>query len=188
MNLAKSIIEHSSPTLAGIKTANLFTVKYKNLSCLYLHIDEMNTKFSDKGVTIQILKIKGNTALIYVYRENMLICDMKDESSREILDSYGYKGLDVLSSIERLSKRLNDLDEFPHEIGLFLGYPPQDVLGFICHKGKNCNLCGYWKVYGDTSEALKKFAKYDKCKAVYKKLWQEGRDILKLTVKKQLVA
>ena len=26
------------------------------------------------------------------------------------------------------------IDEFPHDIGLFLGYPPEDVLGFITNK------------------------------------------------------
>ena len=31
----------------------------------------------------------------------------------------------------RLIKRLNEDAEFPHEIGLFPGYPPEDVRGFI---------------------------------------------------------
>ncbi len=118
----------------------------------------------------------------------MLINDMSDPQAIAILSQYGYKDLSVQKAIQRLSERLSTYEEFPHEIGLFLGYPPKDVEGFICNKGQNCNLCKYWKVYGNEDAALQKFAKYDKCKEVYKRLWHNGCDILKLTVKKQAVA
>ncbi len=46
--------------------------------------------------------------------------------------------------------------QFPHEIGLFLGYPPEDVCGYIRNKGK-CQKCtGHWQVYGDENFALAK--------------------------------
>ena len=32
---------------------------------------------------------------------------------------------------------------FPHEIGLLLGYPVEDVLGFIRYQGKNYLYTGY---------------------------------------------
>ncbi len=118
----------------------------------------------------------------------MLAADLDDLRAQAILSRYNYNNLTVSQAIERLSERLSVYEEFPHEIGLFLGYPPEDVEGFICNKGQNCSLCRYWKVYGNKDEALRRFAKYDKCKAVYKKLWQEGGDILRLTVKKQAVA
>ena len=71
---------------------------------------------------------------------------------------------------------------FPHEIGVFLGYPIEDVIGFINNKGCNFKCCGYWKVYGDKEKAIKEFARYDKCRMIYTKLWNQGRSILKLTV------
>lgn len=75
-----------------------------------------------------------------------------------------------------------DLKAFPHEIGVFLGYPIEDVIGFINNKGCNFKCCGYWKVYGDKEKAIKEFARYDKCRMIYTKLWNQGRSILKLTV------
>ena len=42
--------------------------------------------------------------------------------------------------------------KFPHEIGIFLGYPLADVAGFIRNKGRNCKCIGTWKVYGDAFE------------------------------------
>ena len=38
---------------------------------------------------------------------------------------------------------LEEKGAFPHEIGLLLGYPVEDVLGFIRHQGKNYLYTGY---------------------------------------------
>ncbi len=184
----KSLIEHCSLTLSSLKTASLFTIKFKSKSALENDVKLWNEKFSKAGIKLHLLKVSEHTALVYMYRRDMLKGDMNSPKARAILSQYGYDNLCVNSAIQLLSQRLSTYEEFPHEIGLFLGYPPEDVEGFICNKGKNCNLCRYWKVYGNKDKALLKFAKYDKCKNIYKKLWQDGRDILSLTVKKQAVA
>lgn len=49
----------------------------------------------------------------------------------------------------------------PHEMGIFLGIPVEDVCGFVKHQGKNCLLCRYWKVYYDPLKAQKLFENYD---------------------------
>ena len=54
--------------------------------------------------------------------------------------------------------------EFPHEIGIFLNYPLEDVRGFIEHKGQDSLFCGYWKVYHDPEKAKLTFWTYDKAK------------------------
>ncbi len=184
----KKLIEHCSLTLSSLKTASLFTVKFWSVRDLEDDIAYWNKKFFHSGVKLKLIRVGTDSALVYLYRQDMLLHDMKDKKAKKILSEYGYEGLSVNEAINRLSDRLSLYDEFPHEIGLFLGYPPIDVEGFICNKGQNCNLCRYWKVYGNEDDALMKFAKYDKCKAVYKKMWQEGRDILMLTVKKRTVA
>lgn len=51
--------------------------------------------------------------------------------------------------------------EFPHEIGLLLGYPAADVEGFIENKGQDSLYSGYWKVYSDPEECRRIFNKYD---------------------------
>lgn len=94
----------------------------------------------------------------------------------------GYTDTGVDGAIERLRMRLASGDGFPHEIGLFLGYPVEDVLGFIENAGQNCKCCGCWKVYCNECEAVRTFARYKKCRDIYKRLWQEGRSVLQLTV------
>ncbi len=184
----KTLIEHCALTLSSLKTASLFTIKFESEQALKADIVFWNKKFFHSGVKLTLLKIEKNSALVYVYRQDMLAYDIVDTTANNLLSQFGYENLDVDSAIKKLSQRLLEHNEFPHEIGLFLGYPPKDVEGFICNKGRNCNLCKYWKVYANADEALITFAKFDKCKAVYKKLWHEGQDILRLTVKKQAVA
>lgn len=56
--------------------------------------------------------------------------------------------------IRNLRIRINSSKTFPHEIGLFLGYPVEDVKGFIENKGENCVKCGAWKVYCNPEEKM----------------------------------
>ena len=79
-------------------------------------------------------------------------------------------------------KRMREQDEFPHEIGLFLGYPPEDVRGFIENGARGCKCVGCWKVYGDAETARETFAKYKKCTDVYRARYAEGRSVERLTV------
>jgi hypothetical protein len=63
--------------------------------------------------------------------------------------------------LARLQRRFLN-EGFPHEIGLFLGYPPEDVRGFIFNKGQNFICCRYWKVYHNAERAMEMFRKIDK--------------------------
>ena len=60
--------------------------------------------------------------------------------------------------LEHLQKRFRL--EFPHEIGLFLDYPPEDVRGFLEHRGAESLAVGYWKVYGNVEKARRAFRRY----------------------------
>ena len=68
----------------------------------------------------------------------------------------------------RLSGRIDDFARrgigFPHEIGVFLGYPPDDVKGFIENEGKKYLMIGYWKVYSNLAGARMVFKEYDRAK------------------------
>ena len=63
---------------------------------------------------------------------------------------------------------------FPHEIGLFLGYPFDDVMGFIENRGENFLCSGCWKVYAKERDALACFCSYKDCTALYENLFAEG--------------
>lgn len=67
----KEIIRHCSPTLAGIKTGNLFSYHFADYYHLIDEITEWNHSLNSRGVYFEILKINASRALIYVYRKNV---------------------------------------------------------------------------------------------------------------------
>lgn len=183
MSVERALIEQCSPTLAKLKTASLFTTRYTSYPLLNKEVANWNKLFKEKGLHMQILCKKKDYALLYLYREDCLARDLSDPQRISILKNFDYENTDCqVDMLNRLKCRLATCDDFPHEIGIFLGYPPEDVYGFICNKGQKCTHCGYWKVYGDKQKAISLFEKFDKCKQSYYKLWQQGRHILQLTV------
>ena len=72
--------------------------------------------------------------------------------------------------------------DFPHEIGLFLSYPPEDVKGFIENRAAKSKCTGHWKVYGDERRTRALFEKYDRCTRIYWDLWQAGHTLDTLIV------
>lgn len=120
--------------------------------------------------------------MIYVFRKRGLEEDLNDEQANCYLKKLGYNTDSTEEVLNFLKKRICTQDDFPHEIGFFLGYPPEDVVGFIENNGKNFKFCGCWKVYSDVNEAEKRFHMYRKCKDVYKKIYSCGKSVNMLTV------
>lgn len=176
------LIDNCSPTLASLKTANLFNYRYNGTDELNKAVERWNKELSSKGITVTVLRKRENTALIYVYRADKLINDLKRPGVARFMKRHGYENTDIEHCLTILSEKLNKSEDFPHEIGIFLGYPLGDVIGFIDNAGKNSRCTGCWKVYCNECEAMRTFARFDKCRAVYRKLWANGRSIMQLTV------
>ena len=124
----------------------------------------------------------GTHVLVYVYRPSRLRADLCRPEAERLLRPYGYTATDEESALQRLRERLSAGGDFPHEIGAFLGYPLEDVAGYIHNRGQNCRCMGCWKVYCNECEARRTFAKLKKCSEVYGRLWRQGRTVPELTV------
>jgi hypothetical protein len=180
--MERFLIEHCSPTLAGLKTANLFSCPINSDSELNTYLWKANNELNNKDVYLDVLRRDNDRAIIYVYRKKKLQKELLDKNISDFLALYGYSCSSVSYSIEYLKKRFESGDSFPHEIGVFLGYPLEDVIGFIDNAGKNSKCSGCWKVYSDECNAVKLFELYNKCKKIYMKLFAGGRSIMQLTV------
>ena len=128
------LIRHCSPTLAGIKTGNLFSCVCPCRKELTRSVSRLNRKLVPRGIRILPLRVCQGRALIYVYRPHALENDLTDHQARELLLRYGYTPENLNACVIHLISRLRSEEEFPHEIGLFLSYPPKDVLGFIVNR------------------------------------------------------
>lgn len=180
--LDRFLIEHCSPTLAGLKAANLFRCFISSSEELREQLLMLNGKLNCKGLYFEVLSENGRSALILVYRRRMLQNQLDKSGVSEFLAAYGYADQSVEYCIGRLKSRFSENGEFPHEIGIFAGYPLEDVIGFIRNGGRNSKITGCWKVYHNEGEAARLFYKFQKCKDIYTQLFSVGRSIVQLTV------
>lgn len=177
------LVRHCAPTLAGLKTGNLVNCAVQPEENLEEQLHSLNRKLNPRGVRVVLLSRQQNGALIYVYRPDRLSRDLTGDAA-DLLCQKGYPAPDPERCLHCLARRLQQNGcTFPHEIGLFLGYPLQDVLGFIENQGQGSKLVGTWKVYGDEEAARRTFARYKKCTAVYSRCLKEGTALEKLTVR-----
>ncbi|MEE0930716.1 MAG: DUF3793 family protein [Acutalibacteraceae bacterium] len=176
------LVRHCSPTLAGLKTGNMFTVPYTSHNSIKENIRNLNKIMVPKGLCVIPLRFSNNRVLIYLYRPDKLKQDLTDSYACKLLKKHGYTSAKPNQCIVRLIERFSETSEFPHEIGLFLGYPPEDVEGFIDNKADNYKFTGVWKVYGDEVKAKEIFAKFKKCTEVYYSQWLNGITVEKLIV------
>ena len=183
--LEKNIVEFCAPTLAGIKTANLFTCTYGDKSEVVKEVRRFNRVLAKKGVRILPVRYSNHRVLVYVFRVAFLEKDLCDKDASDILKSFGYEVGNTNACICCLKRKLEaftDSKSFPHEVGLFLGYPPKDVKGFIENNGECSKCIGCWKVYGDEKKAKDTFDRYNICTAEYIKRYSEGVGLDKLAV------
>lgn len=176
------LVRHCAPTLAGLKTGSLFACPYATQDALLASIRQINRRLNRKGLRVLPLRFSEKRALIYMYRPRQLSADLADASAAALLRQQGYETNSCERCLVRLAQKLRTQTDFPHEIGLFLGYPPEDVRGFMENKAARCKCVGCWKVYGDEDAAKKKFAQYKKCTQVYCDLWAKGKEIERLAV------
>lgn len=180
--IEREIIKECSPTLAGLKTGNLFNYKYKDIAQFRKELADINRKLNLKGVYVTFLKRNEKSALLYVFRPDRLENDLSQPEAQNVLKAFGYTDYKVGACIKHLKQRVEESACFPHEIGLFLSYPVGDVIQFIKQKGCNYKCCGIWKVYCDEVFSQKMFARYRKCTEVYLRVFDRGRSISALTV------
>ena len=153
-----------APTFRAIKAANLVAFPRYLCGDVTAHLARYAPCLARHGIAIRRLAKGERRTLALFYRPAVLRRLLASPEARQLLAKYGYppEG-SLLAMLAHLERRIGSCDSFPHEIGLFLGYPPGDVRGFIEHRGRDFACCGYWKVYGDAAAARAVFGRYAAC-------------------------
>lgn len=160
-SLMMQIILHCAPVLKDIKMSSMFTVP-----AAYLKF--VRSAFRGTGIRVKCLCQGAGRAVVYVYREAEVQQCLEDPQVAVFLQQYGYESTQAEACLNHLGARVSlsarGMEHYPHEMGIFLGYPLEDVRGFIRHEGKESRYTGYWKVYGDVTQAKQIFQAYDDAK------------------------
>ena len=164
---------------------NAAVLKGKRISgMLFLNDRELariSIKLHNTNISLIILCTCKKRHLVMVYRAKELEEHLRSKEVSDYLRDFGYRRDDFISNLIRLHQRMNGfynkMKEFPHEVGVFLGYPICDIKGFLENKGERYLHSGYWKIYGNLEETRKKFLSYDEAREIAIDEFLSGREL-----------
>ena len=164
---------------------NAAVLKGKRISgMLFLNDKELariSMKLHNTNISLIILCTCKKRHLVMVYRAKELEEHLRSKEVSDYLREFGYRRDDFISNLIRLHQRMNgfynNMKEFPHEVGVFLGYPICDIKGFLENKGERYLHSGYWKIYGNLEETRKKFLSYDEAREIAIDEFLSGREL-----------
>ncbi|MDF2942374.1 MAG: hypothetical protein K0S01_1232 [Herbinix sp.] len=181
------LANYCMPTLLKVKPSNLINVNKIFITNEIDFFKDIANELEQFDSCYSILYEDDVMFIILIYNREHLFHTIILAENERFLKSFGYEfyGNIINSTIERLKQRYknykNRTMDFPHEIGVMLGYPLRDVEAFINNKGRNYILSGCWKVYHDVDNASKTFDDYRRIRENAIKVIDEGktlRDIL----------
>lgn len=163
-----------APVITGIKVSNLFIIDKNKVNELYDII-------SGSDISAYFLYEDDTKANILLYRRVELQQYLLKKENREFIRALGYDSVYIDKMLPAFAVRFSiyqlTQDEFPHEIGILLGYPLEDVKGFMLNNGKNELYTGYWKVYDNLPEKLVLFKYYEAAREHFICLVAKGMDM-----------
>ena len=184
MSFDDAILRFTMPTLCGIKPSCLFSMKKSDDLLAEKKAKSVGKAFKTEGKKITAIVKEDGHALYFVYDEKALAELCVKKQSCIYLKKKGYpveRGQEFI--LAELFSRLKNRRDFPHEVGLFLGYPLSDVIQFEKYKGEHFTYCGFWKVYGNADKAISLMQKYKDCSSFCKLRLEEGNTILETVSK-----
>lgn len=162
--LISTIAYSAAPTIAREKASSLVAFNNNNKRNLYKFWEKYKKEI-EVEFPFKFYELKNNNkgAVVLVYNEEKLNRILLEEKNLNFLKRFGYKkNMNIKECLNLLSSRYENA--CPHEIGIFLGYPIDDVIEFIDCPNKQCLMFGYWKVYHNPEKAKDIFKKYDMAK------------------------
>lgn len=180
--LEMKIAHQCAPVLAGVKPSNMLVLDNK-------YLRDVVRSLEGTGLSWRCLYAGSEKNIWLLYRKDALEQWVLQKEALDFLNTYNYRETTLDRLLDRFGQRFreyrNNTKEigFPHEMGVFLGYPMADVKGFIENEGKNYLYSGYWKIYADVEATKELFRTYEKVRKVFveeagkgKNLWQITRE------------
>jgi hypothetical protein len=156
--LACYLAIEAAEVLEGVKPANMVNIVNKPRSCgrniyeLWKNLGSALLQHS--GLEAIEFIDRGDSVLLFLYRHSELMPLLARKSVAVILRKAGYADpANLEKTFVQLQARFSKGD-FPHEIGVFLGYPLKDVIGFMGWAQLPFSSQGPWKIFGDPRESL----------------------------------
>lgn len=184
--LEVKIANQCAPVLAGVKPSNMLVLENK-------HIRDVVRVLEGTGLSWRCLYAGEEKNIWLLYRKEAMEETVLGKEQMLFLREWGYEEDTLERMLIKFSQRFRQYRKdknlpFPHEMGVFLGYPMADVKGFIKYEGKNYLYCGYWKVYENVEERKELFRTYEEIRKVFVEEARKGKNLWQITMEWQYVS
>ncbi|RKD28760.1 DUF3793 family protein [Thermohalobacter berrensis] len=166
----KRLVEMLGPVLIGVKPSEVLSFP--------MHDDKIDIKIEKvkkhigccKKIQYKMFIYKNKSIKILFYNSKSLDVCLRDKRNQKFLKNLGYpKDYTMESYLDFLINKIK-AGKIPDEIGVFLGYPLKDIIGFIGHPSLKLTKINGWRVYGDSRLSDKKFSEFSKAKNTVRNL------------------
>ena len=101
--LERALIDHGSPTLANMKVGSLFTSSCADATGFRAEFQRVQVALESRGVSLTILRVQQERALVYVYRQEALAARLAQADVQAFLRAMGYGDTSPDRRLPRLS-------------------------------------------------------------------------------------
>ena len=197
--LQQGIARYCAPVLMGMKPSGMFNVvRYHEVGkrpCgkpimaqaapgqVELAVEQMDATLREAGVRLRVMAHRKGSSMVFVWRPALMRAFIGRDPEATMLEIEGYDVSSSEACVDRLQARVlsfdarprnpDGSDRFPHEVGFLLGYPLDDVMGFVRTRASTLAR-GWWNVYSDVERAQRVFRTYDACVTLADRRMCEG--------------
>lgn len=153
----KWLLDLLGPIILGAKPSEIISFPRRDTD-RDEKIDFIESFFSfDKNIEVKKVEYGHKCTKLFVYNRKSLENTLSDKRIVKFLSKHGYPNhYDMDLYVSALMEKIQSMC-IPDEIGVFLGYPLKDVIGFIGHPSlRLCKVQG-WRVYGDPKLSDRKY-------------------------------
>lgn len=161
--IKKTIAYHGALIHHGLKPAVFISFRQTNYKIANAWIKYSQKSLKEYGLNAYPIYQEEDRFAVMLYNEQALNDVLSMQDVRQWL--YDYAQYPIQSKVEidlAFLKQRFQVCSCPSELGIFLGYPMEDVFSYVQHQGKNFEYCGYWKVYHNIGQCMKRFQEYDR--------------------------
>lgn len=185
--LLKYLMLKLAPVLVKLKPASLLPLCNCEKSGRENHYDLWEKQKGDiareLGISFKELKDTSRGKQMLFYNPEVLFGTITQPENLAYLERFGYSFCSTVEDYLELLKRRFCASEgnrfsFPHEIGIFLGYPLKDVKGFIERGSVFPIKRGRWLVFGKPEESIQLMQIHKKAEDVFLKFIENQRNPL----------
>ena len=166
----KRILEMLGAVILGSKPAEIINVPGSKED-KKIKLSKIEAFFSNcSRITYRIITTHDGGKRVLFINEKSMEKVLVNKRCINFLKFVGYPADYQLNDyMDELVFRLQS-EEFPHEIGVFLGYPLKDVLGFMGYGKNELVEVRNWRIYGDKEISYEVYNNFMRDKAIMKEM------------------